>query len=237
MLRVISPAIVAILFFSCANKDKKPEVIPVTSIDAYTPFYNQIKKGKTLLMDGDLVVRSGNDMTSQLIKNYNKKDKSYSHAGLVFFQDGEPKVYHILAGGENPGAKMIADSLERFCHPRHNTSFAVYRYNVDSAEINTMRAAVTNWYNEGVRFDSTFNLKTDDRMYCSEMIRKALARATSNRIIIATTKPSKAETLLAVTRLPLSVEYLSKLDLIPVDNLYMNSHCRLIARFDFNPSK
>ena len=57
------------------------------------------------------------------------------------------------------------------------------------------------------------------------------------RIIIATTKPSKAETLLAVTRLPLSVEYLSKLDLIPVDNLYMNSHCRLIARFDFNPSK
>jgi len=176
-------------------------------------------------------------MTSQLIKNFNKKDKSYSHAGIVFFQDGEPKVYHILAGGENPGAKMIADSLERFCYPRHNTSFAVYRYNVDSAEINTMRVAVTNWYNEGVRFDSTFNLKSDDKMYCSEMIRKALARATKNRIIIATTKASKAEVLLGATRLPLSVEYMSKLDLIPVDNLYMNPHCRLIARFDFNPQK
>ena len=236
MLRLVFSIVIVILFFSCSIKEKKQENIPAV-VDAYAAFYNQIKEGKTLLKEGDLVVRSGNDMTSQLIKNFNRKDKNYSHAGIVFFKDGEPKVYHILAGGQNPDAKMVADSLEKFCYPRQNTGFAIYRYNIDSAEINTMRSSVTNWYNEGVRFDSTFNLKSNDRMYCSEMIKKALARATNNRIVIATTKPSNAEALLAATHLPLSVDYISKLDLIPVDNLYMNTHCRLISRFDFNPQK
>jgi hypothetical protein len=236
MLRLFFFTAVIILFFSCTVKDKKPAEVPPL-IDAYTPFFNQIKEGKTLLKEGDLIVRSGNDMTSQLIKNFNKKDKNYSHAGIVFLQDGEPKIYHILAGVENPDAKMVTDSLEKFCYPRQNTGFAIYRYNVESAEISTMKTVVTNWYKQGVGFDSAFNLQSDDRMYCSEMIKKALARATKNRIIIATTKPSRAEALLGATRLPLPVEYISKLDLIPIDHLYVNPHCRLIARFDFNPQK
>jgi hypothetical protein len=235
-MRTFVIVVVALLFTSCTIKDKKPGTVPVV-IDAYAPFYNQIREGKTLLKDGDLVVRSGNDITSQLIKNFNKKDKNYSHGGIVFFNGDEPMVYHILAGGENPDAKMVADSLEKFCYPRQNNGFAIYRYTMDASEIDAFKSAVINWYNQGVRFDSTFNLKSDDKMYCSEMIKKGLAKATKNRIIIATSKPSKAEVLLGATRLPLSVEYMSKLDLVPMDNLYMNPHSRLVQRFDFNPQK
>lgn len=236
MLRLVFFIPFILLLLSCTIKDKKPTTVPVAT-DAYEPFYNQIRKGKTLLKDGDLIVRSGIDITSQLIKNFNKKDKNYSHGGVVFFNGDEPMVYHILAGGENPDAKMVADTLEKFCHPRQNNGFAIYRYTMDSSEINTFKKAIINWYNQGVQFDSTFNLKSDDRMYCSEMVKKGLAKATRNRIIISTTKPSKAEAILAATRLPLTVDYIIKLDLIPIDNLYINPHCRLIQRFDFNPQK
>lgn len=142
-------------------------------------------------------------------------------------------VYHILAGAENPDAKLVSDSLQTFCHPRHNSGFAVYRYALDSTEIQKLKQSVIGWYNQGVRFDSTFNLKSDDRMYCSEMIKKGLAKATGNRIVIATVKPTKAEAVLASSKLPLSAEAIAKLDIIPVDNLYMNPNCRLVRRFEY----
>lgn len=223
-----------VLLFSCTIKDKKPAPVAPSANNAYSNFYRQIEEGKTSLQDGDLVVRSGNDITSQLIKNFNRKDKNYSHSGIVFFNDGVPFVYHILAGFENPDAKMVTDSLQIFCHPRHNHGFAIYRYAMDSSEIVKMKQLVSNWHRQGVRFDSTFNLRSDDRMYCSEMIQKALARATKNRIVVETVKPTKAEAHLASTKIPLTAAQVQKLDIIPIDNLYINQHCRLVQRFDFN---
>ena len=228
--------LLSIAFAGCTIRDKPPESKTVV-VNAYEVFYNQVKEGKLLLKNGDLVVRSGNDITSQLIKSFNRKDKNYSHAGLVFFKNGEPMIFHILAGDENPGGKMTIDSLEKFSHPRHNSAFAIYRYDMDPTEIFKLKEAVTTWYAQSVRFDSTFNLRNDDRMYCSEMIKKGLARATGNRIMIETVKPTKPEAQLASTRLSLSPGDLMKLDLVPIDHLYMNPHCRLIGRFDFNPKK
>jgi hypothetical protein len=143
-------------------------------------------------------------------------------------------IYHILAGAENPDARMVADSLENFSAPRQNFGFAIYRYDLDSFERKKMKELVISWYNKGTAFDSLFNFKTDDRMYCSEMITKGLERSTQNRIKIESVKPTKSEAFLAATRLPLSVKTIMNLDIIPIDNLYTNPHCRLVHRFDFN---
>ena len=93
---------------------------------------------------------------------------------------------------------------------------------------------VNHWYDERVRFDSSFNMRTDDRMYCSEMIRKSLTAATAGRIALATTRPTPQEAKFYSAYLHLDSAYLSRLEITTIDNLYLNPHCRLLKRFDFN---
>jgi hypothetical protein len=101
-------------------------------------------------------------------------------------------------------------------------------------EIKNYKGYIDRWFAQGVKFDSAFNLGTDDKMYCSEMIKKGLARATNNRIAIATTKPTKEEAQFFATHLHMPFDYMNKLHVIAIDNLFLNPHCRLIKRFDFN---
>lgn len=220
---------------ACTFRDKPAETVART--DVSTSYNRQMEEGKALLKDGDLLVRNGNDLTSQFIKNFSKKDKNYSHSGLVFFRGGTPFVYHILAADGDPNSELIAENLETFCDPRHNSAFAIYRYDLDSAELTKLKMTVSRLHETGVKFDSLFNLKTDDRMYCSEMIKKGLERSTNGRIAIPTVHPAEGEAILAASRLPLTVKAIQKLDIVPIDHLYMNPNCRLIQRFEFNPAK
>ena len=192
-----------------------------------------IREGHALLKEGDLVVRLNQDPNSQFIKNFNRMDKSYSHAGIVLFENGYPYVYHIVNGVENPGEKLRKDSLCHFSDPRKNLAYGIYRYEISEQEIKSVKDLIHNWFKKGVRFDSEFNLKTDDKMYCSEMIRKALAKATHNRIIIKTTALNSMEAGLFSTYLHLPLAYTSQLKLVSIDNLYKTPSCEAIKKYNF----
>jgi hypothetical protein len=222
--------------FSCTIKDKKSERIPAQK-NAYAPAYDMISEGELIVKDGDLVLRSGQEFTSQFIRQISKKDQTYSHSGIVFFENGYPFIYHILTGDENPGGSIKKDSLKNFCNPRRNFGFGIYRYEMDSPEVSQFKKIILGWYQQRLKFDSAFNLKTDDRMYCSEMIAKALERATNDRIRIETTTPTEKQAEMFTNYLHLPHAYASELNVISIDNLFMNSYCRLIKRFDFNPKQ
>ena len=224
--------VLVFVVFSCTIKDKK-QADTGSVKNAYAPFYDKIKEGRSLLKDGDLVLRSGQEFSSQLIKQFNRHDKTWSHSGIVFYDNGYPFVYHIVPGDENPDEKLKKDSLDRFCNPRKNFGFAIYRYNMDEEEIKKFRTAIDHWYQKEIVFDSLFNMRTDDKMYCSEMIKKGLAIATGDRIILDTTEPTEEEAEYFAPHLKVDARYLSKLDIVSIDNLFINPHCRLIKRFDF----
>ena len=208
---------------------KLDKATPVIHIN---PF-NLITEGQSLLKEGDLVVRLNRDPASQFIRNFNRHDKKYSHAGIVLFEQGYPYVYHIVNGEENPDERLRKDSLSRFCDPGINKAYGIFRYNLDSGELGKIKETIHSWYAKGVRFDSAFNLKTDDRMYCSEMISKALTRATHQRIQIETTKINTTEAMLFSEHAHLPFTYTSRLQIISIDDLYMNPYCHLIKGYSF----
>ena len=224
--------IVSQSIYSCIGAAAKQESTSGNFIDPYT----MIKEGQTLLKEGDLVVRLNQDPTSQFIKNFNRHDKNYSHAGIVLFENGYPYVYHIVNGEENPDEKMRKDSLSWFSNPRKNLSYGIFRYNLDAGEIKSLKDLIHQWYKKRVQFDKTFNLSTNDRMYCSEMIMKALARATNKRILIETTKPTNTEARLFSAYMSLSFAYTSKLQIVSIDNLYTNPSCQLIKGYNYKIS-
>jgi hypothetical protein len=231
-MRFLTGLMMLAFITSCTIRDQK--AASPAPVNPYATAQAYINEGEKLVQDGDLVVRSGQEFTSQFIKQFNRHDKSYSHSGIVFYENGYPYVYHIVTGDESPDGSMRRDSLSRFCNPRKNFGFAIYRYDLNGPETKTFEEEVKGWYQKKVCFDSSFNMKTDDRMYCSEMIKKSLAAATKNRIDIETTRTTPEEARFFSAHLHLDSAYLSKLDIVALDNLYLNPHCRLIKKFDFN---
>lgn len=195
-----------------------------------------LREGEQLLEEGDLVLRLNTDPASQFIKNFNRRDKRYSHAGIVAYEKGYPYVYHIVNGAENPGERLRKDSLARFADPRKNTALGIYRYDLDKTEIMRLRKWLHQWYAKGIQFDSAFNYATDRRMYCTEMISKLLDRASAGRITIAFTRPTATEAALFSTYMQLPLSYTSRLQLVAPDNLFLHPACRLVKAYDFiNP--
>ena len=221
---------------SCRIRDKQlPD--PSLSNPAQVLFDNEILEGQQLLKDGDLVLRNGNEFSSQLIKNFSKTDKTYSHAGLVFFENGYPLVYHILPGDQNPDEKLRKDSLKTFCNPRKNFGFALYRYDLDSIQLARLKKTIHMWYQKGIKFDSLFNLESDDKMYCSEMIRKALQIATDGSLVLNSTRPTKQEADYYTNYLKLPASYIVRMNFIAIDNLFLHPKCRMIKRYEFDPQQ
>lgn len=233
--------LIALLFsyftiYSVTRNITKPKKFP-TALTSSTGPYKMISEGQTLLKEGDLVVRLNQDPASQFIKNFNRHDKSYSHSGIVLFENGYPYVFHIINREENPDERIRKDSLKQFCSPRKNMAYGIFRYAMTPDEIKKLKDIIYKWYAEGIEFDSLFNLNTDSRMYCSEMVSKALSSATNNRIRIKTTglTITEALTFSAYTHLPFS--YACRLKVISIDDLYTNSFCRLIKRYNYKMAK
>lgn len=232
---IIILAIINIFYSSISQATKKEPVI-VTDSKSIDP-YSMIKEGQLLLKDGDLVTRLNQDPASYFIKNFNRNDKSYSHAGIVIIEKGYPFVYHIVNGEEAPDEKMRKDSLNWFCNPRKNLAFGIYRYDFSTAEIIKLKTILHKWYVKGVRFDGAFNLKTDSKMYCSEMISKSLLKATNNRIVTGTTTLTTAEAKSCSIYMHLPFAYTSNMQIVSIDNLYIHPYCSLIKKFGYNFSQ
>lgn len=167
-----------------------------------------------LLQTGDLVVRRGDDMTSYMLSRLNRQDKTYSHCGLVVVEDGEPYVYHCIGGEDNPDEKMKRETALLWFSPTNNHAFAAYRYDMQDSTIHKLVAELHRLYKSELRFDMDFDMRTNDRQYCSEMIYKALIKVNVNSNYIAAAS--------GYGRV-----------FIGIDNLYINSHCRPVCQVRF----
>jgi hypothetical protein len=166
---------------------KQPEGM-VSGRQSANTYNNQIvDSAVSLLRSGNIVLRMGTGADSYLLSQMNRKNKDYSHCGIVMMENGYPFVYHSIGGEDNPDERLRRDSANFFFSPAHNTGIAIVRYDYDNAAIARLRGIVAAYYNARPKFDMKFDLKTDDKLYCSEFVCKALNRAMSNDSYIKVT--------------------------------------------------
>ena len=192
-----------------------------------------IAKGRDLLKDGDLVVRLHNSPVSAIVRDFNRVDKSYSHAGIVFIENECPMVYHITPSEDNRKGIIRKDSFLLFCNPAENTAYGIYRYQLSSNELARAKIILQQWFEKRIAFDPLFGLQTDDRMYCSEMVAKLIAKTTEQRIIIKTTTTTTSEQRLFRTKYHLPDSCGREGKVYSIDNLYLNSSCKCVMKFNF----
>lgn len=181
-----------------------------------------------LLQNGDLLTRSDDDFESLSLQNFSTRDRRYSHSGLVFLEDSHYYVYHSMAGPENPDGHFRREPFDSFVSPAKKTGFGVFRYQLSLGEIEALHTLYKKYYQEKIPFDKSFNLISDDSMYCSEIIYKSLKKVTNNRIVlpvsVLTNFKPKTPNMLSKNILIKRFEY------IGLDDLYMNPFCKEILQ-------
>lgn len=162
-----------LLLLSChlpANRAEPPSADPVKM----TANYRLIKQLIPLLQPGDMIFRNGNDEVSRVARQFNRKDTSYSHCGLVFIENDTPFVYHALGGQYNPTQELMRQPLDSFCNPAENNAVAVYRFPLSRMQQEKLRQKVYTYFRDRLKFDLFFNFLSDEKMYCAEFVFKSL---------------------------------------------------------------
>lgn len=155
-------------------------------------------------------MRTGNDFTSDVMKKLSLQDKTYSHSGIASLENDTLFVYHAMGGEWNPDKRIRRDPFILFCNPHENRGFGIFRYRLTDLEMTLFLSKITTYYKQGILFDMKFDLETDDEMYCTEYIYKAMDGIIS-----------------------ILLRIINNIKFIAPDNLYSIPGCEVIEQIDF----
>lgn len=206
------------------GKDSTQKIIDTKTIAS-------IKNARQLLQDGDLVTRSDNDFESLTLQNFSNEDRSYSHSGIAFKEDSGFVVFHSMTGTENPSGLCRKDPFDSFVNPVRKTGFGIFRYQLSTKEKEKFHSILQENINKKIPFDVTFNLKSNDSLYCSEMISKGLKASTGGRIVLPTSVLNNFTPKLLGYKY--KQVFLKKYEYISIDNLYLNKFCKEVIRVTY----
>ncbi|MBS1509952.1 MAG: hypothetical protein JST86_03875 [Bacteroidetes bacterium] len=212
MLRRLAGCLI-FLYWSCNSNTQSfsPTAVAADSlreIQRTTRAQAQIKSYKDSIHTGDLIVRTGNDFTSESLRNLNQQDKTYSHCGIASIEHDTLFVYHALGGDFNPDQKIRRDTFELFADPYSNRGIGIYRYSLSKAETDSLMITVKQLYRMGIMFDMKFDLETNDRMYCAEFVYKSFVMGTKGKLLFHTSQ-------------------ISNFKFVGVDDLFLQPLCHL----------
>ena len=233
-----------LLLIACTDSEKNGSNVkpPPLSDAVLKERWALINVMKDSIHEGDLVLRCGNDYISESLSDFSQQEKLYSHSGIAIMDDGIMYVYSNMAGDINPDEIMRRDNIDSFITPANNVAVGIYRYDITKKELEKLKAIVHTHYKNKLQFDMNFDLSTNDKMYCAEMIAKSVEEASSKRIIFSKSlinnalKEKYLKKLLEKKIVP-SSKVADQKEYLALDNLYFNPHCREVEKIIFDKPK
>lgn len=167
------------------------------------------------IQNGDIILRKGNDELSQLFARLNKRNQRYSHCGIAHCTDSGVYVYNVISTAQNIEGKVLYEPISTFIQPRTNAAWAIVRYDLNEFQIAHLLQKIKVYAAEGVVFDKQFDLATNDKMYCSEMLYKAIIFTKQDSMFIEPTISNSGKMYIAI------------------DNLFEHKHCKTIGEIAY----
>ncbi len=123
---------------------------------------------------GDIVFLDGRSLRSRIVRLVQSHSADYSHVGIVDIENGEAYVIHA-----DPSAgRVVRQRWEVVLAPAQVSGGALYRVREgDERLTGSVCAAAKSYAREGVPFDGHFDLKTPNRLYCTELVLRAYRRS------------------------------------------------------------
>jgi hypothetical protein len=156
--------------------------------DEVTSAHNEmIEHARAQARPGDVLFKSGAGFWGRMAKRFSEEDKSFGHVGVVV-NDEKGDIAIVHAGGNplSPAGKVQKSEYDEFL--RASEEVALYRPKTDGEGIEKLIAYLTNKMNLNAPFDKDFSLVTDDELYCTELVWRALSAAVGEDAVPEKTK-------------------------------------------------
>ena len=128
-----------------------------------------------------LIVRLGDGYFSNIFRRVSSEEKRFSHSGIIHRVGQRYKVYHIEANELTGKGIVREEPLELFIS--HSKEWALYAINTsDSIKMEIVQQASI-FFDSKIPFDLDFDLTSDDKLYCSELVAKSINNAFGEELI------------------------------------------------------
>ncbi len=235
MVRFISVVAMLVIFAACNNSGSETPAAPVTPLTQQQKINIDIDSFKAQCSEGDLVAHLNDDIVSSVVMNMNENDKSFSHSGIIVIRNGQKTVCNILPpdGTNSLGDTIRFEPLDSFINPRYNLTAGLFRYDLNETEKMAFLAELNKYKAKNPHFDEIYDYKTDDKIYCSELIAKSIEKATANRISFK--KIRLTETMVKLFQIyykkhKLTDDFVRNMPYVSIDNLYNIPQCKEVMR-------
>ncbi len=129
---------------------------------------------EAVLQPGDVVFIGADDALWGQIGALITGDRHvYAHVGMAAERGGALVIVHAAGSPTNAEAEVAAEPAARFAAQAQRA--AVYRPQTPRAAAAASRALA--YAEGGARFDGAFSLESEDRLYCTELVWRALTEA------------------------------------------------------------
>jgi len=135
----------------------------------YFKSYPKQHISSALLNNGDLILRCGRS-TESFTVYLTDSESEYTHIGIISIEKNKPYVIHAVPCKNNILKK---ESLSEFLNPKNTSKFAVYRSNYNAFFLDKVVQKANLFYTKNYEFDNKYDLTTDSKLYCSELVLKA----------------------------------------------------------------
>jgi Permuted papain-like amidase enzyme, YaeF/YiiX, C92 family len=233
MNRILS-YIYIILLISCGNAS-----LPDTPRTPAEKNAAMLREASKQIKTGDILLRCGKDMTSYKIREMSETDKTYSHAGIAVVKPEGVFIYHLTPPelDEPKGDTLIRlEALSKFANPENNFEFGIGRFPLTEKQIEQLISYTDSLRERGISFDWLFDLKSPNKMYCSEMIDDCIRYATNDSISLKKNEfrdPRLVRKVGGYLRADTNIVR-SRL-YIPIENIYLHPACSIVGQFKFVP--
>jgi hypothetical protein len=171
------------------------------------PFHHNIDLP---LRDGDLVLRCGKGVVSDLFRNTSLNDRRFSHAGIFLQTKYGPSVVHI---SQDLPQGLKVQPVDEFCSTHIADYSGWVRTDLSDEQRDKLHALVMRELTQGRSFDELFSLDDNRKQYCTEWVREVFSAVTGDTTYFPVTEVD-------------GFRYIAP------DNLYVNDHCTLIRTFE-----
>ena len=136
-----------------------------------------------VLKNGDLVFRKGRSIASRVVL-ITDRASSYSHVGVIYMLNEIPYVIHTVPDeSENDIDYVKMEKLSVFFSSEKASGGSVFRLKEqykNSAKLAALTAK--SYFDNKYVFDDAFNLKSENKLYCTELVWKAYQKVGINLI-------------------------------------------------------
>jgi len=176
----------------------------------YTNTYSKVITSKypeiSILHSGNIILRRGYGMDSIVAANFSNAEKRYSHAGIIIIENDKVFVIHSQESLPKGYDGVVKESLSSYL--KDVKIWAVYKFDIINSQkvLEYMKMMLK----KNIKFDMDFDIKTNDKMYCSEFIYKSFNAISVHQMIKA------------------SKRFMSK-QYVTITDLYINNYASLVT--------